>query len=299
MIDYNARLKLAQQKQSQSMMDGMKRAIVDGLSQKGGANEEILKLVFKKEENPELETQVGKIGQAIALVYKALNKPLALPKIFRVQGQVEVTRQPDVRVQNLTELKKYFDSLEKTFNNMLLAIHSMPQPQIKLPKIEIPAQVKNDNPELLKAISDLNSKIEEIGKIKIPEVSMTSTNSLLTELVNKPTYTPTPVTNVGINALEGFVVSTDNTVGTTAVTLPNYGQLFNRRSMLIFNNSANTIYIGGSGVTVATGIPVPTNSFAPSLDAGYDLRVYGIASQGGNDVRVIEISKDQTSNTQE
>lgn len=259
-----------------------------------------LDLTFQEKADPKMLDITSKIGNALAILHKTISRPFPLPKIFKVQGQVEVTRQPSIEIKNLNELKKYFDSLEKTFNNLLLAIHSMPQPQVKLPKIEIPAQVKNDNPELLKAIDNLNSKIEEIGKIKIPEVSMTATNRLLTELVSRPVMTPTPVTNIGINGLEGFAKSTQQTVGTTLVELPSYGQLFNRRSMIIFNNSAaTTVYIGGSDVTSANGLPVLGQSYSPALDAGYDMQIYGRTASSTADVRVFEVSKDQTANIQE
>ena len=114
-----------------------------------------------------------------------------------------------------------------------------------------------------------------------------------------PTMVSTPVTNININALQGFIETTFATVGTSVVRLPDYGQLFNRRALLIYNNSANTIYIGGSEVTVSNGLPIPAYSYSPPIDAGYNLHVYGVAAQGGNNVRVLEVSKDQTANVQQ
>ena len=111
--------------------------------------------------------------------------------------------------------------------------------------------------------------------------------------------TPQPVTNVNINALQGFLKTTSNTIGTTATKVPGYGQLFNRRALQIYNNSANTIYYGGSDVTVVNGIPVTPGSFSNVFDCGYNMIVYAIASQANNNIRILEVSKDQTGNVQE
>ncbi|PWU06089.1 MAG: hypothetical protein C5B43_02300 [Verrucomicrobia bacterium] len=238
-----------------------------------------------------------KIGSAISMIYKQVAKPLVLPKIFQIKGEVEVTKQAPVEVRNLSELKKYFESLETTFNKMMLAIQAMPQPQVKLPKFEIPTQIKADNPELVALLEKLNEKIDSLQPAKA--ISMSRTNDLLESLVNRPQMVPQPVTNIWLNPSEGFMKTSDNTVGTTVVTLPNYGQLFNRRTVLVYNNSANTIYIGGSDVTTSNGFPVSGNNYGPPIDAGYNLPVYAIASQGGNDVRVIEISKDKSGTVQE
>lgn len=114
-----------------------------------------------------------------------------------------------------------------------------------------------------------------------------------------PTKTPQPVTNININALQGFVHTTSATIGTSITQLPEYGQLFNRRALIIYNNSLNMIYVGGSDVTTANGMPIPANSYSSPIDAGYNLIVYGIASQNGNNVRVMEISKDKSDTVQQ
>ena len=292
MIDPALRAKYMQN----SLIKGMKDVMSSSLKS-GNPNEEVLKLVVKREDDVKLQGSVDKIGQALVLFYNLLKKPMVLPRIFQVTGKVEITKQPKVTIENIREFEKYFTSLEKTFNHLLLAIQGMPQPQIKLPKIEIPAQVNNANPELLEAIENLNERIENLSS---PEaVSMSKTNELLEALVNRPQLTPQPVTNISINALQGFAKATSQTVGTSVVELPSYGQLFNRRSIIVFNNDAtNTLYIGGSDVTTSNGMPVLAQTYSPSIDAGYNMDIYGIAGSSIN-VRVFEVSKDQTANVQE
>ena len=111
--------------------------------------------------------------------------------------------------------------------------------------------------------------------------------------------TPQPVTNVTLNGLQGNIKTTSATVGSTVAQLPSYGQLFNRRAIVIYNNSAVTIYIGGSDVTTSNGMPVPANSYSPILDAGYNMVMYGIAASGSNNVRVLEVSKDKSDTIQQ
>jgi hypothetical protein len=239
-------------------------------------------------------------------------------------------------VNNLKELEKYFTMLSQQFSSLTTAISKMPPPNIALPKIELPKQEKQTlDPKVLDLLTTLQRQIEQmqIPPLSLPKItfpkpepidfsevvmaiedlkkSSSDTNigdltgvlrrieAGIASLVNRPQMTPQPVTNVWLNPNQGFLKTTDNTVGITATTLPGYGQLIDRRSILIYNNSSKTIYIGGSDVTVANGLPVPAASYAPPIDAGYNLPVYGVASTNGNSVRVIEISKDQSGSIQE
>ena len=241
-----------------------------------------LELKFQEKADPAVLDILSNIGTAIALVYKKIPKPTKFPSILNIRGRVEIDK--PVRIGNLKELEKYFASLEKTFNNLMLAVQSMPQPLIKLPKIEIPAQVKNDNPELMTLIEKLHDKLDNFQprELKFPTKFEVSNFP--------PQMIPQPVTNINVNPLQGIVKVTSATIGTSLTQLPSYGQLPMRRSIIIFNNSSNTIYLGGSDVTTSTGVPVLTQSYSPSIDAGYNMILYGIASQAGNDVRVMEIS---------
>lgn len=62
-----------------------------------------------------------------------------------------------------------------------------------------------------------------------------------------------------------------------------------RRSVIVYNKSSVTVYLGGSDVTTASGLPLPAStSFSADL-ASADL--YAIAESGtGNDIRVWEVS---------
>lgn len=286
-IDYAARAKYAQQQREKTLASAMRGSVVEALqsASKGEpANEEVLKLVVKREDEPKVIENLSKIGQALAMIYNVIKRPIVLPKIFDVKGQVEVTKQAPVEIKNFNEMKKYFESLERSFNNMTLAVQAMPQPQIKLPKFEIPTQIKADNPELTDLLEKLNEKLDSLQptETKFPSEIRVS---------NFPQqYIPTPVTHFSLNPLQGLVKTTSTTVGQTLTKLPGYGQLFNRRAIQIYNNSANTIYIGGSDVTTANGIPVPASSYSNIIDAGYNMIVYGIASTNGNDIRVLEVA---------
>ena len=85
-----------------------------------------------------------------------------------------------------------------------------------------------------------------------------------------------------------FIV-TKITVTATATKLPTTN-LPNRKAISVRNNSASvTLYIGGSGVTVATGYPIlPYESLPFDMSTGAQL--YGICDAGQTvDVRVIEV----------
>lgn len=149
-------------------------------------------------------------------------------------------------------------------------------------------KIKDRTDEILEALRNI--------KVNAPELEFPTS----IEVSNfPPQRVAVPQNNVWINPLQGYIETTSVTVGTSITKLPDYGQLFNRRAVIIYNNSANTIFIGGSEVTTSNGLPVPTSSFSPVLDAGYGLIVYGIASQAGNNCRVLEISKDKSDTVQQ
>lgn len=162
----------------------------------------------------------------------------------------------------------------------------------------------NDTSPVIKALKQLEKAVEKINvtvdnseiakaikamKVDVPEIKFP-------DYVNvgnwPPQRVPQPVTSININPLRGFIKTTAATVTTTLTTLPSYGVLDNRRAILIYNNSSNTIYVGGSDVTATNGMPVPASSYSPILDAGIKMIIYGIASTGSNNVRVMEASND-------
>lgn len=290
-IDRMARAQLMADKKTERLVTGMKdtiKAMLEG--QKGDANEEVLKLVVKREEDQQLNDNVGKLGQAIAMIYNVIKKPIILPKIFQVEGRVRVDG--PVEVRNLSELKKYFDAQTEEWKKLLLVIQSMPQPQIKLPTIKIPEMVRQESPELTALLEKINEKLDNLQP-QGEKISTKRTEELLESIASRPQMVPQPVNNVWLNPAKGFIKSSTTTVGTALTTLPGYGQLFNRRALTIWNNSANTIYIGGSDVTVNNGIPIPAGNAGLSMDIGYDCILYAVAAGEGNDVRVLEVSKDK------
>ena len=184
---------------------------------------------------------------------------------------------------SMREARQLYDSIKFVEK----AVISLP---LLLPKEK---QVKIDTSPIVEAINKLKEKIE---KIKMPEMDFPRS----IEISNfPPQRVAVPQNNVWINPLQGFIETTSVTIGTSIVKLPDYGQLFNRRAVIIYNNSANTIFIGGSEVTTSNGLPVPKSSYSPVLDAGNTLVVYGVASQAGNNVRVLEISKDKSDTVQQ
>lgn len=254
---------------------------------------------FQEIADPKSLSFLDKIGQALVKIYTNMPKTVVLPKIFTVQGKVEVAK--PVQIENLRDLKQYFDSLESKLSIWAQAASTAQPPKIEFPKFEIPNQTiaPVDISPVTEAIHELQATLAKAPVDTNNVALLRSIKEGIESLVNRPVMTPQPVTNVTLNALQGYIKTTSSTVGTTAGRLPGYGQLFNRRAVQIYNNSANTIYVGGSDVAVANGIPVTSGSFSTIFDAGYNMIVYGIAASSGNDVRVLEISKDQTANVQE
>lgn len=141
---------------------------------------------------------------------------------------------------------------------------------------------KIDLKPLSKGIKALEKAIKEIPTMEFP--STVSIDNF------PPQKIPQPVTHVSINSLSGLVHSTSTVVKTTVTQLPEYGVLDNRRSIVFYNNSDDTvIYIGGSGVTEDNGLPIEAKSFSPSFDSGSLQRWYGVTSTGTANVRCIEI----------
>lgn len=296
MIDTNARAMLAQQQQTKTLIEGMTQTIkqvVESNKSSSGPS-----LVIKHEEDKTLVSTIEKIGQAIALIYSQVKKPITLPKVLTVQGKVEVIKQSPITITNLNELGKYFQSLEQKLTIWAQAASTAQPTPVNFPKIDFPKNEPVDMSGVITAVQSLEKALQ--GREKSSDTAiLRKIQEGIDSLASRPVMTPQPVTNVTLNASQGYVKTTAATVGTTVTQLPSYGQLFNRRSLQIFNNSNNTIYVGGSDVSTSNGIPVLGNSYSNVFDSGYDMIIYGVASQGGNNVRCIETSKDQSANVQE
>lgn len=59
--------------------------------------------------------------------------------------------------------------------------------------------------------------------------------------------------------------------------------------ILVFNNGSATIYLGGSDVTTANGVPVLPGSWSPGLPLPRGESLYGIVATGTQEARVLEI----------
>lgn len=87
--------------------------------------------------------------------------------------------------------------------------------------------------------------------------------------------------------LHGPVKTTVVTVSGGPTLLP-ADDLKGRKDFLLYNGGADTVFIGGSDVTPATGIPVAsTGSF--SMQAGR-AKIYATVSGSNQSVRVMEVA---------
>lgn len=305
MIDQTARNRIVEESRMRTLISGLGETLSKALSQKNVLQKDgdgfSLNVKFKDEGNTELTSSLDKIGQGLVVIYNHLKSfKFELPKVFQVKGSIDVDSVgdlPPVHIQNFKDLRPYFEMSEKAIKQLATAITLISSKTAPTqPKAPI---INFDTKPLLDALQELKDVSSKPVDNKAMINMLRNISEGIGALIDKPTFVPPAVTNVTLNALQGSVHTSASTVGTTAVTLPNYGQLFNRRSVIIYNNSANTIYLGGSDVTASNGMPVPASSYSPILDAGYTMVIYGIASQNGNNVRVLEVSKDKSDTVQQ
>ena len=76
------------------------------------------------------------------------------------------------------------------------------------------------------------------------------------------------------------------TVGTSAVQLDT--AFAGRSAVTVVNNGTAVVYIGTTGVTTSTGIPLAASGGTWTLPWGSAIPVYGISGTAGQDVRVAE-----------
>lgn len=197
-------------------------------------------------------------------------------EVAALSGQQQQTIQS--LMSSLNSLKQAFSNKkEYDGNNIVQALKSL--------KLETPAVQQQDRTEDI--ITAIKSLKVEVPPFEFPE--SISVNNF------PPQKVPQPVTHFSINALRGFVHTTAATVDTDPTPLPEYGVLQNRRAIIIFNNDPTaTLYIGGSTVTTANGMPVLAQSYSPILDAGVSMIVYGIVESGAINVRVLEASDESS-----
>ncbi|KKK67247.1 hypothetical protein LCGC14_2955960 [marine sediment metagenome] len=89
-----------------------------------------------------------------------------------------------------------------------------------------------------------------------------------------------------LRIIAGRLVSSATTIGSTAAPIPTTAAT-GRISIGITNKGAETLYIGGSDVTVVNGTPIEPSEKYP-MDLAEKALVYGITASGNVDVRSLE-----------
>lgn len=206
---------------------------------------------------------------------------LEIPKIQQISGIVKIANQKEFPLQSILSA---LQNLEVSIKSLKFEIP--PQKEIKIP--EFPNTISiTESKALLKALKEVSDKLDELPK-KFPEMDFPREIAVTNF---PPQKYPMPVSNFNLNPLRGFAKSRNITVTTSITPLPDEVLVY-RRSLIVFNNSTQTIYIGGSDVTSTNGLPVPKNTYSPPVDAGPKLIVYGIVASGTADVRVLELSNE-------
>lgn len=248
-----------------------------------------LEMKFQEVADPKVLSVLDKLGNGIALVVKTIQSTaIKLPTEYQVKGSVnaKITDLPPITIKNFSDTAKYFQALDNRLAQLVQAI--------SLVSSQKPAPIKIDAPKV-----DVGPITKAIGEIHFPEYSndnesvtnmLLDVKGVLVEILNRPQMTPNPVSHMSINGLNGSVLTTQIQLGSTVTATPAI-PLTNRRSLQLYNNGAGTIYIGGSTVTAANGIPVPSGSYSDIIDAGVHMTLYAISAAGqNNDVRVLEVS---------
>lgn len=215
------------------------------------------------------------------------------PKEIKVSniGDIKLPKQEKI---DISSLERRLDSLKSSFSDVVKLLPSLKSEKIEFPKqkaIKIPDKVSvKEAKQIITAFTDgLQGVRDDLGlvhnaitELEIPE----SRGGGGASVVSSPV-----VSDVGIKALRGVPKSSVVTVSTSATKLPDT-PLEYRRSLIIFNNSSNTIYLGGSDVTTSTGLPVSADSYSPPIDAGANMHIYAIAGSS-SELRVFEVSSER------
>jgi hypothetical protein len=289
-VDLKSRQRLMEDRRMEMIVRGIGDTIKSSLSKTNGSSEEkkhIISLQLDEKNDPSMLEMVDKMGKGLILLYKAIkNIRIDFPPVQEVDGTVRIREMPQVKVRNLDDLEKYFKSLEYRIGQLAQAISMVkkaPPPKIEFPKFDVPDNSK----AVIKVLGELEKAISRLEKKEMDFPESIEVSNFPPQIV------PTPVTHISINSLNGTVKSTAVMVTTDLTPLPPVALAY-RRSLTIYNNSSVTIEIGGSAFTFGNGLPVPAGTYAPSFDAGPSTIVYGRTSSGTADVRVTEISDEDS-----
>lgn len=235
---------------------------------------------------PDLVTLNKSIEEILKRI-EAKELKVNIPSISKVSGTVKVDNFPSQ--YPFEKLYGALSDIKYALGNIRLEIP--PQREIKFPDIKMPQFPKSlsmtESRAILGALKDVKDALEELPK-KLPQVEIPKRVSIDNF---PPTKYPMPVTNININPLRGFAKSRTVTITTSITPLPEE-VLSNRRSLVIYNNSDQTIYVGGSDVTTSNGLPVPAGTFSPAFDSGPRMIIYGIVASSTAEVRTLELSNE-------
>ena len=240
---------------------------LENVEKLGLALEQLEPIIFSLKKGNQLDQQ------SISILAKIVNN------LTTLNSQIGGLKPKDFPVQEITSR---LEAIQTAISSLKLTV---PKSDFKMP--EFPKEISlNEGVKIVSTLEKLLKSIEALPK-KFPEMDFP--NQI--EVTNFPPQKyPMPVTNMSINGLGGYVKTTAVTVTSSLTPLP--GEvLTDRRSLVIYNNSAaTTIEIGGSTFAFGDGIPVAPGTFGPTIDAGSALIMYGRTSSGTADIRVLEAS---------
>ena len=141
-------------------------------------------------------------------------------------------------------------------------------------------------------VVDTGSIVQTAGTVTTGSLSNLATIGTIQNLVSGTIVQASGTLTTGsidILPLSGLVLTTAVTIGTVGTAAIPSTVLTNRKALIGFNTGTVTVYLGGTGVTTTSGIPIGTNAFTPSIDLGTGI-LYGIAGTTGGTIIAMEIS---------
>lgn len=109
--------------------------------------------------------------------------------------------------------------------------------------------------------------------------------------ISPPRVAPVTLYDSSGNALQAGLpqgTATGSAAAPTSVAAVALAANVNRKTAIIYNNGSVTVYLGGSGVTTANGLPLlPGAAFVDDRTTGV---WYGVTASGTGDLRIIEVA---------
>lgn len=256
----------------------------------------------------DLSVSIGETKVDVDNVRVSNLSEIKIPQVI-IPKEVRVSNLKDIVIPKPEKQEKVdFSSLESRLNALKSAFDKVSDylPQLKphaFPKIEFPKQISVKEADKIideykKGVKILSDDLLALSKVIQAQETGFGTNDkgeVEVKVSNfPPTHIPTPVTNININSLRGIPKSTVMNVLTSATPIP-ATSLEQRRSVSFYNDSENTIYIGGSDVSSSNGFPIFPGTYSPPIEAGEHMKIYGVATSSSS-IRVLEVSNDSEGN---